>query len=51
MLAYFLNKNNPHTASLPLPDISIALVEKATLGARNIAPGADELPTSILKIA
>jgi ribonuclease HI/exonuclease III len=39
------------TASLPLPDISMALVEKATLGAGNTAPGADELPTSILKIA
>jgi len=29
----------------------MALVEKAILGAGNTAPGADELPTSILKIA
>ena len=36
---------------LPFPDITMAQVETAVLRAGNTAPGADELPTCILKVA
>ena len=38
------------TASLPFPDITDTDIEQAILRAGNTAPGADEIPTNILKV-
>jgi ribonuclease HI len=39
------------SASLPFPDISMAQIEKSILHAGTTAPGADGIPTCILKVA
>lgn len=39
------------SCSLPFPDITMAQVEKSILQAGNTTPGADELPTCIVKVA
>jgi ribonuclease HI len=39
------------SCSLPLPDITMAQVEKSILQAGNTTPGVDELPTCIIKAA
>ncbi|EED17260.1 hypothetical protein TSTA_023140, partial [Talaromyces stipitatus ATCC 10500] len=39
------------TTSLYFPDITMAQVEESVLQAGNTAPGSDEIPTCILKVA
>lgn len=46
-----LNSPAVPSTSLPFPDITLAQVETSILKAGNTAPGADELPTDILKVA